>query len=173
MGALGEIFGFEGRIDRVGYLWRSLVAGAAIGALTLGALAAVALVIRPDSLAEAAALSQRLALGAVLLALWSGFALATRRLRDMGLEPVHIVPVYAALWVVNTVLLEPLSRTDGDFAVIEAAWMTAQWLATLPLLFWPSRRQGTRIAPRIPGYEPAQPSTYLNWRDAGRADDPA
>jgi len=169
MGALGEIFGFDGRINRIGYLWRSLAAGAAIAAVAVGALALVAFVVRPDSLAEAETLSQRLALGAILLGLWSGFALATRRLRDMGLEPVHIVPAYAALWVVNTVLLEPLSRLDGDFTLIEATWTTAQWLVTLPLLFWPSRAP----KPRIPGYEPSQPAAYVNWREAGRADDPA
>jgi len=170
MGALGEIFGFDGRINRIGYLWRSLVAGVGIAALSVGALMVTAFVLRPDSVAGAEAMSQRLVLGAVLLGLWSAFALATRRLRDMGLEPTYVVPGYAALWVVNTVLLEPLSRIQqGQLGPLEAAWAVGQWLVTLPLLFWPSREPRARI----PGYEPAQPTSQLNWRQGGQVDDPA
>ena len=162
MGAFGEIFGFDGRINRIGYLWRSLLAGAVIGvAAAIGVLATV-FVIRPDGIAGAEAILERLTVGAVLLGLWSAFALAARRLRDMGVEPAHIVPVYAALWVVNTVLLEPMSRLDpARYGLAVGLWVAAQWLATLPLLFWPSRERPTRL----PGYEPAQPTAYLNWRE--------
>ena len=39
----------------------------------------------------------------------------------MGLEPAHFVPLYAALWVVNAVLLEPMSRLQPQtFGVLEA-----------------------------------------------------
>lgn len=161
MGAFGELFGFDGRINRIGYLWRSLAAGALIGILAAGALAAAVFTLHPDGLPGAAAISRQVMVGAILLGLWSAFALAARRLRDMGLEPVHIVPVYAALWVVNTVLLQPLSRIDADhFGLIEALWTAAQWLATAPLLFWPSRERPTRM----PGYEPTQPTSYVDWR---------
>ena len=109
MGAIGEIFGFEGRISRLGYFWRSVAVVIGIVALALGGAAVILSLVRPLGLGDYEA-SRWLTIVVVLLVLWSSFALASRRLRDMGLEPVHILPLFAALWVINTVLLEPLSR---------------------------------------------------------------
>ncbi len=161
MGAFGEFFGFDGRIDRLGFLWRSILIGVVIAALALGAIW-FAHSLDPDGLAGASAYDREIITGAVLLGLWSSFALATRRLRDMGLEPAHVVPLYAALWVVNEVLLEPMSRLDPrDFSVIEGGWAALQWLAAVPLLFWPPSKRGPR---QPPTYAAAGPTAYVDWR---------
>ena len=163
---MGEFFGFDGRISRLGFLWRSIVALTSIAGLAAGSLWGLGHVYAPDGLAGPSGLSADVVTGAVLLLLWCSFALASRRLRDMGLEPVHIVPLYAALWVINAVLLQPLSRIDprSDGAV-EAGWAVLQWLVAVPLLAWPPSKRGP--APPRRFYEPNQPTAYLNWREGG------
>jgi uncharacterized membrane protein YhaH (DUF805 family) len=162
MGGLGEIFGFDGRINRLGYLGRSSIAGVGLaGAAMLGALALTT--VGAGGIGAFDVWTQRLRLAVMLLGLWAGFALTTRRLRDMGMEPAHVVPVYAALWVVNTELLEPMVRLQPQtYGQIEAAWMVAQVLAVILVTFWPSRAP-SEAAPHA-AYAPAQPSAYVDWR---------
>jgi uncharacterized membrane protein YhaH (DUF805 family) len=162
MGAIGELFGFEGRISRLGYFWRCIAVVIGIVALALGGAAATLSLVRPLGLGDYQEASRWLTIIVVLLVLWSSFALASRRLRDMGLEPVHILPLFAALWVINTVLLEPLSRLHpGSFGMIEGSWAMLQAVAAVPLLLWPGRQ--SPVAVRT-GYEPDGPTAYLDWR---------
>jgi uncharacterized membrane protein YhaH (DUF805 family) len=162
MGAIGELFGFEGRISRLGYFWRSVAVVIGIVALALGGAAVSLSLVRPFGLGDYEEASRWLMIVVVLLVLWSSFALASRRLRDMGLEPVHILPLFAALWVINTVLLEPLSRLHpGSFGLIEGSWAMLQAAAAIPLLFWPGRASKAKVRA---DYEPAGPTAYLDWR---------
>lgn len=164
MGAIGELLGFEGRISRLGYFWRCIAVVTGIVALALGGGAAALSLIRPLGLGDYEEASRWLAITVLLLALWSSFALASRRLRDMGAEPVHILPLFAALWVVNTVLLEPLSQAHpGGFGILEGSWAVLQSAAAFPLLFWPGRPVATPAPARI-GFEPTGPTAYLDWR---------
>ena len=166
MGAFGEFFGFDGRVNRLGYLWRSIVIIVVLAVIAGIGGAALVMAFHPDSVTGAMDLARQVITGTFLLALWSGFALGTRRLRDMGLEPAHIVPLYAALWVINAVLIEPLSRTDPlHFAGLEFGWGALQWLVAIPLLFWPSHNAPAPVTRRYD--EPSQPTTYLNWRESG------
>jgi len=166
MGAFGEFFGFDGRVDRLGYLWRSVVIIIVLVIVAAVAAAALAMIFHPDSVLGAVDLARQVITATFLLALWSSFALATRRLRDMGLEPAHFVPLYAAFWVINTVLIEPLSRTDPThFATLEFGWGALQWMVAIPLLFWPSRDGKPARTPRYD--EPSQATAYLNWRESG------
>jgi uncharacterized membrane protein YhaH (DUF805 family) len=165
MGAFGELFTFEGRIGRLGYLGRGIGAALGVILLAIGGGAALLFLIRPMGLGEFEAATRWLTIAVILLWLWSSFALATRRLRDMGLEPTHIVPLYGAFWVVGVGLLTPMSRFHPEsFSVMETTWMTLQCAAMIPLLVWPSRR----VEAAIPvAYEPQQPTAYMNWRDHG------
>jgi uncharacterized membrane protein YhaH (DUF805 family) len=161
---MGEFFGFDGRINRLGYLWRSVAVMLALGLVAAGAVAAGVFVLRPRGLADLEVWGQRLAMAMALLALWSGLALASRRLRDMGLEPAHVVPLYAALWVINVVLVEPLARLyPGDFTLLHGGWIGLQLLVAVPLLFWPSR---ARPPPAPPQFVRAEPTAYADWRSS-------
>ncbi|HEX3916623.1 MAG TPA: DUF805 domain-containing protein [Caulobacteraceae bacterium] len=166
MGAFGELFGFDGRITRLGFLWRLIVSVVGVSVLTGAGVAALIFLIGPQSLYGAPDSWMRwLIIGLALLSLWISVALASRRLRDMGLEPVYIIPLYAALWVVDTVLLQPLSLLQPQtYGALEDGWSALQLLTLIPLLFWPSR---AKAEPPRPVYEPAQPTAYLNWRDGG------
>jgi uncharacterized membrane protein YhaH (DUF805 family) len=162
MGAISELFGFEGRIGRLGYLCRFVGVLILVLALALEGSAALMRLVRPLGLGEYDQASRSLTIAVALLVLWSNLALASRRLRDMGLEPVHILPLFVALWVVNTVLLEPISRLHpGSYGMLETSWAALQAAAALPLLFWPGRASPRTIPA---GYEPAGPTAYLDWR---------
>jgi uncharacterized membrane protein YhaH (DUF805 family) len=163
MGGLGELFGFDGRINRLGYVGRSLVVG--VGLAALAALGATTLAtLQPGGLDAFQVWTQRLTMAVILLGLWAGFALTTRRLRDMGLEPAYVVPIYAALWVINVELLQPMARIQPEsYAPIETAWLVAQVLAGVVLLFWPTR---TPSAAEQRVYVAAQPAAYLDWRES-------
>ena len=165
MSGLGEIFGFDGRINRLGYVWRALAIGVALAALA--ALAAVGLATwRPDGIGDSQVWTQRLTMGVILLGLWAGFALTTRRLRDMGLEPAHVVPAYAALWVIDTQLLRPMTQMQPQvFGPIETGWLALQVLFALLLLAWPGRAPAS--APQSPYVTAGQPTAYLDWRHGG------
>jgi uncharacterized membrane protein YhaH (DUF805 family) len=162
MGAISELFSFEGRIGRLGYLCRFIVALALVLALALEGSAALMRLVRPLGLSEFELAGRALTIVVALLALWSSLALAGRRLRDMGAEPAYILPMFVTLWVANTVLVEPLSRLRPDsFGVLETSWAALQAAAAIPLLFWPGRST-PRTAPA--GYEPSGPTAYLDWR---------
>lgn len=164
MGGPGEFFGFDGNINRLGYLWRALVVGVALAALTMLGRIALA-TFRPDGMGDFEAWTQRLGMAIILIGLWAGCALTTRRLRDMGLEPAHVVPAYAALWVINTELLQPMTQIQPEvYGPIEATWLVLQVLVGLVVLAWPSR--APRRAP-LPAYAGAQPTAYLDWRQGG------
>jgi uncharacterized membrane protein YhaH (DUF805 family) len=164
MGAFGEFFGFDGRIDRLGYFWRSLGAAVLIVIAASAGAALLIFVVRPAGDARYEFGAQALTVAVVLLALWSTVALASRRLRDMGLEPAHIVPLYAALWVINVVLLQPLSRQQPDaFGALELGWVALQALAVIPLLCWP----GHEAAAPQAHFDRVEPTAYLNWRGDG------
>jgi uncharacterized membrane protein YhaH (DUF805 family) len=162
MGGLGEIFGFDGRINRLGYLGRCSIAGAGLAGLAgLGAFALAA--FRPGGVGDFEAWSHRLTMAVILLGLWAGFALTTRRLRDMGMEPAHLAPPYAALWVGNAELLAPMARLQPQtYGSLEAAWLVLQVLAGILLMFWPSRSPADPASHRA--YASAQPTAYVDWR---------
>jgi uncharacterized membrane protein YhaH (DUF805 family) len=165
MGAFGELLGFEGRINRLGYLWRTIAVGIALAVLLVAAFVALVFLVKPLGLGGYEAGLHWLIVGGVLLALWASLALASRRLRDMGLEPVYFVPIYAALWVVNSVLVAPMSQLQPDrFGLLEIGWGGFQLLTAIPLLFWPGRRAP---APVIAGYEPTAPTSQMDWRASG------
>ena len=138
MGAFSEFFGFEGRISRLGYLWRCLSVGLGIGVLSIGGGAFLDIVVRPLGQAGYDAGVHGLAVGIMLAARGASAAISSRRLRDMGVEPIHVVPAYFALWLVYALLLQPLSRAQPDrYAFLTVCWALLQGMPTLALILWP------------------------------------
>ena len=164
MGFFSEFLGFDGRLNRLGYLWRLVVSTVALSLILVLGAVILAQAVRPQGLGLFDAWSRRLILVVMLLGLWASFALATRRLRDIGLEPTYIVPVYAALWVVDVVLLEPLGWLHPDgLGLLKHAWAISELLVSLALALWPS---GARRERAPAEYAPAEPTSYMNWRES-------
>ncbi len=167
MGVFGELFGFDGRISRLGYLWRALLGGALIG--VGGGLIGLALVfaLPSQSILGDGEWMRWLTTGALLIGMWNGLALASRRLRDIGLEPTHVVPIYVALWVVNEALLAPLDgMRPQTYGAFEDGWTVLQLALPVLLLVWPGRRARPPATSRA-RYEPPVTTRYVNWRASG------
>ena len=165
MSMFGELLGFDGKVTRIGYLARSVAMGAILTGAAALATWALATLLHPDGMVGALLGGRQIVMGALLVALWSSFALGVRRLRDMGLEPTYIVPFYAALWLADILVLGPMARLDpGRYAALESAWRVIAVIILLPLLLWPPRRG--RKGPTL--HEKAPPHTrYLDWRESG------
>jgi uncharacterized membrane protein YhaH (DUF805 family) len=162
MGGLSEIFGFEGRVNRLGYLTRAILAAAGVAGLGMAGAAALA-TLGPGGLDSLETWTQRLRLAVILLGLWAGFALTVRRLRDMGIEPAHLAPPYAALWVGNAELLQPMARLQPQtYGAVEAAWIVLQVLAGALVLCWPSRTPSETALHGV--YAIPHAATYVDWR---------
>jgi uncharacterized membrane protein YhaH (DUF805 family) len=164
MGAFSEFFGFDGQLGRLGYLWRLIASTVALSLVLVAGAVILAQAMRPQGLAGFEAWYRILTLTIVLLGLWASFALASRRLRDMGFEPTYVVPLFAALWVVDVVLLEPLGWLHPEgLGMLQHAWAISELLVSATLALWPS---ATRRESAPAEYAPAQPTSYMNWRES-------
>jgi uncharacterized membrane protein YhaH (DUF805 family) len=164
MSAFWDLFSFDGRLSRFGYLWRSAVAFAAIVGLAGGAILMLPAALDAAPVARVTDADQIVIAIAMGAALWTGFALACRRLRDMGLEPAFVVPAYVAVWVMNAFVAAPLAQSrPWTFGLFETAWSVVQWAVALPLLLWPSA-PAAKAATYY--YERAEPTAYVNWRES-------
>jgi uncharacterized membrane protein YhaH (DUF805 family) len=162
MGAFEELFGFEGRITRLGFLWRNLAVGLGMGVMALGGRILLETAVRPMGLGGYDAGARGLGVAIALIAVWSSVAIACRRLRDLGLEPVHVVPIYLAVWAVSTAMLHPLIRMQpASYGLFTACWAMLLTVPTLSLLLLPSRAAPIQLAAE---FKPSQPTAYMNWR---------
>ena len=129
-----SVFSFRGRINRLQYFLGNIAVGGAL-ALLAGMLISFA------ELAPTWRPSLTMALDAVFLvfagplATWSAVSLQARRLRDIGWEPMIVLP----MWL-GVVLLAGFAAQAG-LAVSQAALASLISLAMLACLYgWPGRR---------------------------------
>lgn len=129
---LAAVFSFRGRINRLQYF---------LGSLTIGAMLALlaAMLISFTQLAPTARPSLTMALDAVFLvfaaplAIWSAAWLQARRLRDIGWEPMIVIPIW-----IGVLLLAGFAAQAG---VSQTALASLVSLALLACLYgWPGRR---------------------------------
>ena len=133
---LASVFSFRGRINRLQYFLGNFAVGGAL-ALLAGML------ITFIELAPTSRPSLVMVWDAVFLvfagplALWSGVSLQARRLRDIGWEPLIVMPIW-----VGALVLAGFAAQAG-FAMSQAALASMISLAMLACLYgWPGRRGG-------------------------------
>jgi uncharacterized membrane protein YhaH (DUF805 family) len=133
---LASVFSFRGRINRLQYLLGNFAVGGALAlpAWTLIGFTELAPTTRPS---PTMALDAVLLVLAAPLAIWSAVSLQARRLRDIGWEPLIVLP----MWV-GTLVLAGFAAQAG-FALSQAALASLISLALLACLYgWPGRRGG-------------------------------
>jgi uncharacterized membrane protein YhaH (DUF805 family) len=139
---LGAVFSYRGRLNRIQYFL-------AIMGLGLGAavVAVVAIVVAFGGQPPDRASVMRAGLGLIPVALiavpvfyWISFSLQARRFRDIGWEPVFVIPA----WLICDVIDRVAIMGAPQFAVSPSAGVS--WLGLLVnlglglcLLFWPGR----------------------------------
>jgi uncharacterized membrane protein YhaH (DUF805 family) len=131
---LNAVFNFRGRINRLQYFLGNLAVGGALALLA-------AMLISFIELAPTARPSPAMALDAVFLvfaaplATWSALSLQARRLRDIGWEPLIVMPMWVGLLALGGF------AAQAGFALSQAAVASVISLAMLACLYgWPGRR---------------------------------
>lgn len=144
---LHTILGFGGRLGRLEYFIISLVFGILVGlmilALFLGFIPHGATAAEAKASLESPGLLLILLLVIVPIYLWFSLALQAKRLRDIGWNPLYVIPGWIAVITIDrfvamafpAVALGPSSGTLVGLLI--NLFMTGS------LLFWPSAPTGT------------------------------
>jgi len=139
---LAAVFSFRGRLNRIQYFLGSWGLGTAMIVLVVLAFLVVFGGQLPD---RSKLVGGAVALLLVLLVLapmyfWVAFSLQARRFRDIGWEPVFVIPAWIGLDIVDRVVV----MGAPQLAVAEGTGIS--WLGLLVnaglglcLLFWPGR----------------------------------
>ena len=149
---LAKLFSFHGRMTRLEYLgWTivSLVIVAIITAVLMfaGLMAAIGL-----HAGKGQAFAAGLVVGVPMLviAVWSGFAITAKRVRDMGLSPLLVIGALIVFDIIDLLVLKrltpvrfywPLAEHTMAGGIVNIAYLAA-------LLLWPG--QGDDAGPRSP-----------------------
>jgi len=163
---LADFFSFSGRLGRLAFFLRSLALFVAeIVVLAVGV--AVFLAARGSPGVLVVALIGALAALVFLLAvIWSSFALQARRIRDIGWEPLYVIPGWIAVMVVVEILTGGAPGSAGWNAAASHSPITGliNLAMTAVLLFWPGKPSDLDVD--VFGPSGAAPKTYAPWTPA-------
>jgi uncharacterized membrane protein YhaH (DUF805 family) len=160
---LEAVFSFRGRINRLQYFLSCVAFGMA---LIVFAVLAVGLVAAHGGLQGAITATPGLALIgllAVLLApvfLWVSYSLQARRFRDIGWEPLYVIPGWIAIDIVDRLLAKGLpSLAIGSSHDVTPIGGLVNLALVCALLFWPGAANGEfNPSVGIDWPEPEEPS---------------
>ena len=150
------IFGFNMRLGRLHYFVATLVLA---GVMTFIVFTIAGYVYRhtPKGADPTANLIGLPVIAATILFLWVTFNLQAMRIRDIGWNPVLIIPVWIALIVADgfaAVAVPSLSSGTGEHQTMVGAVINLA--AICALLFWPSG-DGSMPAPHEPKPAKSEP----------------
>jgi uncharacterized membrane protein YhaH (DUF805 family) len=133
---LASVFSFRGRINRLQYFLGNFAVGGAL-ALLAGMLITFAELAPTSRPSLTMALEAVFLVFAAPLAIWCAISLQARRLRDIGWEPLVVMP----MWL-GALVLAGFAAQVG-LALSQAALASLISLAMLACLYgWPGRRNG-------------------------------
>jgi len=148
---LGAIFSFRGRLNRIQYFLGCCGAGVGLVVLLMivGGLAFAATGGRsgPPSMITLAVVGLAMLVVVGPLYFWISFSLQARRFRDIGWEPVFVIPG----WIGANVIDRLAVMGAPQIAIIPGAGIS--WLTVVvglffagSLLFWPGRGSSADVA---------------------------
>jgi uncharacterized membrane protein YhaH (DUF805 family) len=161
---LSAMFSFHGRIGRMQYFLRSMALGAAIGiVVAIGCASLVggggleALRNGQPPAGGSLVLIALLALIALPAAFWSSLSLQARRFRDIGWNPIFVMPAWIAVDMIDFIMAKAVPAMAvgrGHHATAIGALVGLALSGSL--LFWPGNGEGGETyAPPPP--EPRDP----------------
>ena len=150
---LGSAFSFRGRIGRLQY-FMGVLATAAAFVLPIIVILGVLGVHDVASAGPALALIVLLMIVGVPVAIWVGLSLQTRRIRDIGLNPLYVIPILFVIGLVDQIVALAVPGLSIAGLHRQTPFGLLVSLATAgALLFWPGKAD--------PGDAP--PSLGVNW----------
>jgi len=140
---LGAVFSFRGRVNRLQYLAGCV--GLGVGVVLLAVIVLGGAVVSAGSdksaMLKAGLVGLLFLIVVVPLYLWISLSLQARRLRDIGWEPIFVIP---ALFVFD--ILDRFLALGAPQIAVTPGLMSMSWLGvcvnlglTLCLFFWPGR----------------------------------
>ncbi len=135
---LGFLFGFNARLGRLHYFLSS-VGLAVVMTLVCFAIASYALQHSPKGAPLSADLITWPVLIAIIVFLWVTFTLQSMRIRDIGWDPVCVIPMWFTIMIVDKVVAGKIpawSVGTGHHQTVVGALVNLGLL--LALAFWPS-----------------------------------
>jgi|HubBroStandDraft_1064217.scaffolds.fasta_scaffold317040_2 uncharacterized membrane protein YhaH (DUF805 family) len=139
---LSTVFSFRGRINRLQYFLGSLGLGFA-EVILVGVAGLLFLALRAGmGDLRAATLCLVLALPALPAVAWIGFSLQARRFRDIGWEPVFVIPAWIFVLAVDRAFAGGITTTMFSVEHMFRQTILGQLFnlaMVLCLLFWPGR----------------------------------
>jgi len=135
---LGFLFGFNARLGRLHYFLSSVALAVAM-TLFAFAIASYAFQHAPKGAEPSADLITLPVLGVVGVFLWITFTLQSMRIRDIGWDPVCVIPVWIMILLVDKLVAVKFpgwSVGSGDHETIVG--LLINFVLALALAFWPS-----------------------------------
>ena len=166
---LGFLFGFNARLGRLHY-FLSTIALAVVMTAVCFAIVGYAIQSTPRGMDPSAGLVAWPVIVAVLVFLWITFTLQSMRIRDIGWDPVCVIPAWIALLIVDKLVASKIpvwSLGSEHQGTIVGALINFGLI--LALTFWPS---GEHEGPRPTSGESRRKPPELP-RNQGTASAPA
>jgi uncharacterized membrane protein YhaH (DUF805 family) len=136
---LGFLFGFNARLGRLHFFLATIGVAILMTAIT-AAIAAVAFQNAPKGMIPS--LTSWQVIAAAVLFIWLSFTLQSMRIRDIGWDPVCVIPGWVAASIIDGVVaskIPAIALAHGQHGTIVGALVNVALF--LALLFWPSGEQ--------------------------------
>jgi uncharacterized membrane protein YhaH (DUF805 family) len=157
---LGFLFGFNARLGRL-HFFLATIATAILMTVISFAIARHALQSAPKGMIPS--LTSWQVITAAILFIWLSFTLHSMRIRDIGWDPVCVIPGWIAVAIIDGLVASkiPAIALGGQHGTIVGALVNLALF--LALLFWPSSEQdhsatpsgGSFRMPDLPSRSPA------------------
>ena len=139
---LEAAFSFQGRLNRLQYFLGCMALGLGAGVITVALFLGFIRSGGPDAMAQALIPLGLLVLFGLPLFLWISFSLQTRRIRDIGWNPLYVIPGWILVGVVDLMI----ARAVPTLALTKLHNQTAvgaliNFGLSCALLFWPGRAE--------------------------------
>ena len=154
---LGFLFGFNARLGRMHYFLATIALAIVMTAICY-AIATYVIQFTPRDLLSPASLMTWPTITAAVFFVWMSFTLQSMRIRDIGWDPVCVIPAWIAIMIVDKVVAGKIPAwsvgEDHHGTIVGALVNLGLFLA---LLFWPGGGYENPTFGEMPG-RPEKPS---------------
>jgi len=158
---LGFLFGFNARLGRLHFFLATIAVAVLMTAISI-AIAGLAFQNAPKGMIPS--LTSWQVIAAAILFIWLSFTLHSMRIRDIGWDPVCVIPGWIAATIIDGLVagkIPAIALGHGQHGTIVGALINLALFVAL--LFWPSSEQDNSAPrsgepfrmPDLPSHSPA------------------
>jgi uncharacterized membrane protein YhaH (DUF805 family) len=159
---LGFLFGFNARLGRMHYLLATIAVAVVMTAICFAIVSHLVQFTPQAMLSPAALMTSWPTIAAAVFFGWMTFTLQSMRIRDIGWDPVCVIPAWIAIMIVDHVVAGRFPAWSlGQDHQGTAAGALVNFVLFLALMFWPG---GDHVSPGA-GHTPIEPDRLRQKRD--------